>query len=222
VNRIMRTIGLSIFALTSGAVSVALLLPFSHAYADSAVPATALRAHPVAVVTPRPIPSAIRTPRVVEATAPVPVILPPVHSFDHIPTALEVAMNPFRYVGAGVHWTCLVDRVPEPTFADAKCGPQVPKYGTTPLTNDQLLNDPAATRASLAAGELSLHRAISAFRRRATVVLTGDVVDLDHNETIVIDGTVSRPLLGENGFGVQRYYPTIHIDRLIDKRLVSY
>ncbi len=80
----------------------------------------------------------------------------------------------------------------------------------------------ALTRASLAAGEVSLHRALSAFRRRATVVLTGDVVDLDHNETIVIDGTVRRPLLGENGFGVQRYYPTVHIDRLIDKRLITY
>jgi hypothetical protein len=109
-------------------------------------------------------------------------------------------MNPFRFVGARVRWTCLVDQVPTPTFADARCGFSVLDFGVRPFTI-----------------EGQLHRALSQLRRRATVVLTGEVENLEHDETIVFDGTVRPPLFGENAFGAKHYYPTIHIDRFLKR-----
>jgi hypothetical protein len=163
-------VGLVVFSLVSGALSVVFLPPFS----------AGLSAAPISSAAPA-VPLGER------------------------PTALEVAMSPFRYVGTRVRWTCLVDQVPVPTFADARCGLSLPEFGAGPLTTEELL-----------------HQALSQLRHRATVVLTGEVKDLEHDERIGFDGTVRPPLLGENAFGAERYYPTVHIDRFLAKQIAVY
>jgi hypothetical protein len=190
-------VGLVVFSLASGALFVVFLLPFiqtSHASANAPpgtrpppVHSVHLVQHIPAVLTPRTPPSLWGT-----------------DGTGGAPAALDVAMNPLRYVGARVRWTCLVDRVPAPTFADAHCGLSLADFDAPPLTIEELLR-----------------RSISQLHRRATVVLTGDVEELDHDERIVFDGTVRTPLIGENAYGAERYYPTIHIDRFLDKRMVD-
>ena len=72
------------------------------------------------------------------------------------------------------------------------------------------------------ASQDSLHRAVRALSKRAMIVLTGPVADLDHGETIVIDGTVRRPIRGENALGVTRAFPSVHIDGIERSRGRSY
>lgn len=191
-----------------------------------AVTATALlRAEPAPYHSPKPQVAVLHEPMPVpvkpESRVQAPIAAP---SAEHRPVAvdnppaLQVAGNPHRFVGSRVRWTCVIDQVPEPTFADAKCGPDVPSFVQPPLTGQQMQNEPDAVAASIRAAQLSLHSTMRALEKRALIVLTGPVANLDRGETIVIAGTVRSPLSGENAFGVTRAYPTVHVDTIYKSR----
>lgn len=200
-----KTLGLAVLSLFTSAFTATSLL---HAGAhERPAPAPAVQ---VAHREPTPVPVPVRK------------ILPPLATRTAVPpenpTALEVAGNPHRFIGSHVHWTCVVDLVPEPTFADANCGPPVPSFVQPPLSGEQMQNDPDAVAQSIRLAQGSLHGALRSLRKRAMIVLTGPVGNLDHAETIVIDGTVRRPLRGENAFGVTRAFPTVRIDTIVASR----
>ena len=134
---------------------------------------------------------------------PSPLSSTPTPQYVSLPSAADVASNPFHFVGAHVRWTCRIDLVPSPVFADAVCGPAVAEP------------DPASLARSIETSSHELRRALFLLGRRGDIVLTGPVASLVHGDSLLIHGTVRRPLLGENAFGVQRPYPTVHIDAII-------
>ena len=203
-----RTVGLATLSAFTAALTATSLL-HSDVQGRHASPVQVAVVREAVAATPAPLP--MRTPQ--PAAVIVPAARPPEN-----PSALEVAGNPRRYVGAHVHWTCAVDLVPEPTFADANCGPDIPSFVQQPLTAGQMENDPDAVAQSIRLAQQSLHGSVRALLKRAMIVLTGPVENLDHGEIIVINGTVRRPLHGENAFGVTRAYPTVHIDSIEQSR----
>ncbi len=232
-----KVVGLAAFSLFAASLAVTLLITsvlphapqqgmIAKAEAERQKAGYAAPPTPIPIVSTLPSEALHGAPRVVPLATPLPRATPDFsaieepqgpRSHEH-PTALQVASNPHTYVGAQVHWTCYVDLIPEPSFADAQCGPAVPSFAQAPISPQQVEREPGVVAESIRRSQLSLHGAIYAARHRATIVLTGPVADLGHGDLIVINGTVRAPLRGENAYGVTRSFPTVHVDAIVEAR----
>lgn len=116
--------------------------------------------------------------------------------------------NTQKYLGSRVRLRCTITSVPDPTFANADCGPTLDSLGAAASKDSQ--------------GEVDVPKMLhdqdqklaEDKRDSGQLVIMGSVSTLDAQERVIITGYVGE-MNGTSSGGVSRVFPAVHAEKIV-------